>query len=224
MIFFARYEASTYGCEYIETEHILLGVMRESRGLLLQVLGPNADEKGIVGGSDAGRLCDPRWIDESPNCYQPIDRSTYTKNQCTIQVHVLAGIPFYVPGAGQYTPSRHPLIRGGRPPQPSIPSAASGARRDMHSYPARRESGAAAPAAFHPKPRRPSALNFRIPPPMVHVLRGCGPVRAYWEVRAPLARREAQLQSASCTASAVRGRSRLTFKLPPPAVFVLGGC
>jgi hypothetical protein len=47
VIFFARYEASTYGCEYIETEHILLGVMRESRGLLLQVLGPNADEKRV---------------------------------------------------------------------------------------------------------------------------------------------------------------------------------
>jgi ATP-dependent Clp protease ATP-binding subunit ClpC len=28
-IFFARYEASQYGSPYIESEHLLLGVMRE---------------------------------------------------------------------------------------------------------------------------------------------------------------------------------------------------
>src|SRR5438034_7040874 len=30
-IFFARYEASQFGSEYIETEHLLLGLMREEK-------------------------------------------------------------------------------------------------------------------------------------------------------------------------------------------------
>jgi hypothetical protein len=30
-IFFARYEASQFGSPYIETEHILLGLLREGR-------------------------------------------------------------------------------------------------------------------------------------------------------------------------------------------------
>jgi len=29
-VFFARYEASQYGSSYIETEHLLLGVFRET--------------------------------------------------------------------------------------------------------------------------------------------------------------------------------------------------
>ncbi|HXX20159.1 MAG TPA: Clp protease N-terminal domain-containing protein [Candidatus Acidoferrum sp.] len=33
VIFFARYEASIYGSPYIETEHLLLGLLREDRGL-----------------------------------------------------------------------------------------------------------------------------------------------------------------------------------------------
>jgi hypothetical protein len=33
-IFFARYEASRYGSPYIETEHLLLGLLRENQGLL----------------------------------------------------------------------------------------------------------------------------------------------------------------------------------------------
>src|SRR5256885_710458 len=33
-IFFARYEASAFGSEYIETEHLLLGILREDRLLL----------------------------------------------------------------------------------------------------------------------------------------------------------------------------------------------
>ena len=44
VIFFARYEASTYGSPYIETEHILLGVLREDRALLNQL---SADAKQI---------------------------------------------------------------------------------------------------------------------------------------------------------------------------------
>ena len=33
VVFFARYEASQYGSSYIETEHLLLGLLREDRGL-----------------------------------------------------------------------------------------------------------------------------------------------------------------------------------------------
>src|SRR5690242_12505678 len=39
VIFFARYEASQYGSPYIETEHLLLGLLREDRPLAKQFLG-----------------------------------------------------------------------------------------------------------------------------------------------------------------------------------------
>jgi hypothetical protein len=38
-IFFARYEASQFGCSYIETEHLLLGLFREDKALASQFLG-----------------------------------------------------------------------------------------------------------------------------------------------------------------------------------------
>jgi uncharacterized protein (TIGR02246 family) len=38
-IFFARYEASQFGSSYIETEHLLLGLLREDRSLARFVLG-----------------------------------------------------------------------------------------------------------------------------------------------------------------------------------------
>ena len=39
VIFFARYEASNYGSPYIETEHLLLGLVREDRPLMALFLG-----------------------------------------------------------------------------------------------------------------------------------------------------------------------------------------
>lgn len=39
VIFFARYEASQYGSRYIETEHILLGLVREDKTLMRWALG-----------------------------------------------------------------------------------------------------------------------------------------------------------------------------------------
>ncbi len=42
MIFFARYEASQYGSPYIETEHLLLGLLREDRVLVTRFLGPTS--------------------------------------------------------------------------------------------------------------------------------------------------------------------------------------
>jgi len=47
VIFFARYEASQYGCHYIESEHILLGLLREDRALMRRVLGPEASTETI---------------------------------------------------------------------------------------------------------------------------------------------------------------------------------
>ena len=41
VIFFARYEASQYGSSFIETEHLLLGLMRENGALILRSLRPN---------------------------------------------------------------------------------------------------------------------------------------------------------------------------------------
>jgi hypothetical protein len=43
VIFFARYEASQYGSPYIETEHLLLGLLRESRNVL-GALPPDSEE------------------------------------------------------------------------------------------------------------------------------------------------------------------------------------
>jgi ATP-dependent Clp protease ATP-binding subunit ClpC len=39
-IFFARYEASQAGSEYIETEHLLLGLLRTDEALTLRLLKP----------------------------------------------------------------------------------------------------------------------------------------------------------------------------------------
>jgi ATP-dependent Clp protease ATP-binding subunit ClpC len=38
VIFFARYEASQYGSPYIETEHLLLGSLREDKVLTNRLL------------------------------------------------------------------------------------------------------------------------------------------------------------------------------------------
>ncbi len=45
VIFFARYEASQFGSPYIETEHLLLGLLRENKGITR--LLPNADVASI---------------------------------------------------------------------------------------------------------------------------------------------------------------------------------
>jgi ATP-dependent Clp protease ATP-binding subunit ClpC len=39
VIFFARYEASQLGANYIECPHLLLGLLREDKGLFAQLLG-----------------------------------------------------------------------------------------------------------------------------------------------------------------------------------------
>jgi Clp amino terminal domain, pathogenicity island component len=42
LIFFARYEASQFGSPYIETEHLLLGLLRESRTITSKLLKPDS--------------------------------------------------------------------------------------------------------------------------------------------------------------------------------------
>src|ERR1700747_2917788 len=44
VIFFGRYEASQFGSAYIETEHLLLGLLREDKALTRRFLGATAVE------------------------------------------------------------------------------------------------------------------------------------------------------------------------------------
>lgn len=47
VIYFARLEASTYGNRHIDTEHLLLGILRESPALLKPELGSDGGEAEI---------------------------------------------------------------------------------------------------------------------------------------------------------------------------------
>ncbi|MBV9038605.1 MAG: nuclear transport factor 2 family protein [Acidobacteriaceae bacterium] len=47
VIFFARYEASQFGSPYIETEHLLLGLLREDKALANRFLGSHAGIESI---------------------------------------------------------------------------------------------------------------------------------------------------------------------------------
>ena len=47
VIFFARYEASQFGSPYIDTEHLLLGLLREDKALTNRFLRSHADLEGI---------------------------------------------------------------------------------------------------------------------------------------------------------------------------------
>jgi hypothetical protein len=47
VIFFARYEASQFGSQFIETEHMLLGILREDTAMGSRLAG-NAGSRGII--------------------------------------------------------------------------------------------------------------------------------------------------------------------------------
>ena len=49
VIFFARYEASEYGSPYIETEHLLLGLLREDAGLARRAFASGDSNPGSPG-------------------------------------------------------------------------------------------------------------------------------------------------------------------------------
>jgi hypothetical protein len=59
--------------------------------------------------------------------------------------------------------------------------------REMRSHPARRDPGAAEPAAQHSLARWAATLGLRVPPSSVPVLGGCRPLRTYREVGAHIA-------------------------------------
>jgi ATP-dependent Clp protease ATP-binding subunit ClpC len=44
VIFFARYNANSYGSPYLETEHLLLGLMKENRALVKRFAQKDAKE------------------------------------------------------------------------------------------------------------------------------------------------------------------------------------
>ncbi len=48
VVFFARFEASQYGSPYIETEHLLLGLLREDQSLVKRL-------NQAAGAADASR-------------------------------------------------------------------------------------------------------------------------------------------------------------------------
>ena len=47
VIFFARYEASQLGSEYVEPEHLLLGLMREDKAFSAKFIGTNTEIESI---------------------------------------------------------------------------------------------------------------------------------------------------------------------------------
>jgi ATP-dependent Clp protease ATP-binding subunit ClpC len=47
VIFFARYEASQYGSPYIESEHLLLGILREDKSLTSRFLRSHSSVESI---------------------------------------------------------------------------------------------------------------------------------------------------------------------------------
>jgi hypothetical protein len=47
VIFFARYEASAFGSSYIESEHLLLGLLRDNKEIIRRYMNPQADESNI---------------------------------------------------------------------------------------------------------------------------------------------------------------------------------
>jgi len=66
VIFFARYEASQFGSPYIETEHLLLGLLREDKALTNRFLRSHASvesiRKQIEATPPSGKKFLPRWI------------------------------------------------------------------------------------------------------------------------------------------------------------------
>jgi ATP-dependent Clp protease ATP-binding subunit ClpC len=57
VIFFARYEASQFGSPYIETEHLLLGLLREDKALANRFLRSHA---AVDSQADRRARYDPR--------------------------------------------------------------------------------------------------------------------------------------------------------------------
>lgn len=65
-IFFARFETSRFGSPYIETEHLLLGLLREDKALANRLLRSHAAIESIRRQIELiprfARRCRPLWI------------------------------------------------------------------------------------------------------------------------------------------------------------------
>jgi len=53
VVFYARYEASIFGSAHIETEHLLLGLLRESKALVTRMVRAGASVESIRGQIEA---------------------------------------------------------------------------------------------------------------------------------------------------------------------------
>src|SRR5690348_820062 len=64
-LFFSRYEASQFGSLYIGTEHLLLGLLRESKGALAKILTDANVSSEQVRTEFAGRLSSAQKLSTS---------------------------------------------------------------------------------------------------------------------------------------------------------------
>lgn len=79
-VFFARFEASQFGCPQIETEHLLLGLLREDEPLAVRFLGSRASVESIrreIEDQPLLRKSSPSEADPpfSPECGRALERA-----------------------------------------------------------------------------------------------------------------------------------------------------
>lgn len=79
-VFFARFEAGQYGCPQIETEHLLLGLLREDEPLAVRFLGSRASVESIrreIEDQPLLRKSSPSEADLplSPECGRALERA-----------------------------------------------------------------------------------------------------------------------------------------------------
>jgi hypothetical protein len=101
VIFFARYEAAQYGSQYIETEHLLLGVFREDVALCKRFLGPDSGHKEIRTEIEKGMTRRevlpnsaefPLSHDSRQVLMQAVEECNRLGQQSVVPAHILLGI------------------------------------------------------------------------------------------------------------------------------------
>jgi ATP-dependent Clp protease ATP-binding subunit ClpC len=99
-IFFARYEASQFGSPYIETEHLLLGLIREDRALTYALLTPE-DAANIRSAIESHSKSEKKVstnidLPLSPECRQVLNNAAKQADQLSDQhigtEHLLLGL------------------------------------------------------------------------------------------------------------------------------------
>lgn len=99
VIFFARYEAAESGAEEIETEHLLLGVLRDDRGRVMEILTKHGItrervEKGIASRSRHHPVSSPGEAPVSAEVKRVLElAASESRNDLHIETeHILLGI------------------------------------------------------------------------------------------------------------------------------------